>query len=231
MRTLAFFAVSEQIQQVHRPLGLPRLRPRVSRVPRMPLVPPVPLGLGTYRATEKPSKPSSGRGRGFGSASRSAKGVSMLGPKNHCKSCRSPQREELDRALIAGEPLRSLEKRFGMAKTSIARHARRHLTAALAAAAGRADAHGDELLARLGDIESRARRLARKAEASGQVLRGDRGDSRAAPAGGASGQDRRPADARAGPADDELCLGVRNGLLKMLPEPAAIDVTPEGDEP
>lgn len=155
----------------------------------------------------------------------------MLGPKNHCKSCRSPQREELDRALIAGEPLRSLEKRFGMAKTSIARHARRHLTAALAAAAGRADAHGDELLARLGDIESRARRLARKAEASGKfsaAIAATRELLRLVELQGKIGGPLTPAPARQ---TTNYVLVFEGGIPKMLPEPAAIDVTPEGDEP
>lgn len=39
-----------------------------------------------------------------------------------CSVCRSPDRDAIDRALVAGEALRDIAGRFGPAKSAVARH-------------------------------------------------------------------------------------------------------------
>jgi hypothetical protein len=48
--------------------------------------------------------------------------------KPGCISCAHPRRSEIDAALMAGEPLRLVGERFGIAKSSLSRHARKHVT-------------------------------------------------------------------------------------------------------
>lgn len=55
-----------------------------------------------------------------------------------CHSCAHPDREVIDRALVAGEPPRRvLAARYGIAKSSLGDHAKNHLSAALRGAIAR----------------------------------------------------------------------------------------------
>jgi hypothetical protein len=48
-----------------------------------------------------------------------------------CRVCAHKKRAEIDRALLAGEPLRDVAGRFGPSKTALARHKENHLPKAL----------------------------------------------------------------------------------------------------
>lgn len=51
----------------------------------------------------------------------------------HCTICTSPQRQDIDKALITpGLSLRDVASRFGLTKSSVTRHKREHLARALA---------------------------------------------------------------------------------------------------
>jgi len=49
-----------------------------------------------------------------------------------CRTCRHPQRSEIDRALASGESTRGVAGRFGLPKSGVDRHARLHLKPSLA---------------------------------------------------------------------------------------------------
>lgn len=53
------------------------------------------------------------------------------GGRGKCVACASPDREEIDKALVGGESFRVVAKRFGMTATSLVRHKRDHITPAL----------------------------------------------------------------------------------------------------
>ena len=46
-----------------------------------------------------------------------------------CKACSSQKREEIDRALIAGEPFRRIAAQYGLSATGLRRHKKDHLQA------------------------------------------------------------------------------------------------------
>ena len=48
-----------------------------------------------------------------------------------CTVCTHPKREAIDRALIAGEPTREIEKRLGPSRSALVRHQAEHLPAAM----------------------------------------------------------------------------------------------------
>lgn len=52
-----------------------------------------------------------------------------------CAACHHPKRDEIDAALVAGQPLRAIGKKFGMSASACLRHRDRHLSPALAAVA------------------------------------------------------------------------------------------------
>jgi hypothetical protein len=49
-----------------------------------------------------------------------------------CTACTSPNREAIDRALVAETPLRTIADQYGVSKTALLRHKADHLPAALA---------------------------------------------------------------------------------------------------
>ena len=64
-----------------------------------------------------------------------------------CLTCRNEAREAIDKALVAGEPLRDIAGRTGLSKSSLDRHKKDHLSNTLVAAAQSRDlAHGSKLL-------------------------------------------------------------------------------------
>src|SRR5262250_1946234 len=54
---------------------------------------------------------------------------------NTCTVCRHPERDAINAALIAQEPLRSIAKRTGTKPTAVFRHKQNHLPLALTKAA------------------------------------------------------------------------------------------------
>lgn len=87
-----------------------------------------------------------------------------------CGVCRLPDRQEVEKALIAGEPLRNIAERFGTSAAAMFRHKSAHLPAKLVKAEGaREVAEAGALLTQLETIAKEARRLAMKAEKAGDL--------------------------------------------------------------
>ena len=85
-----------------------------------------------------------------------------------CTICRHTQRNEIDRALVAGEPYRSVAQRFEASAPAVYRHQRGHLVKAMVKAHdAREVAHGDSLVAQLQDLQQRALGILTEAERSG----------------------------------------------------------------
>lgn len=81
-----------------------------------------------------------------------------------CSICTHPSLAEIDRALQAGESLRSLAAQYGLSVSSLSRHTK-HLRRALAAAADEVhQAHQAALLDKLDLYEVRLERIFHKAE-------------------------------------------------------------------
>jgi hypothetical protein len=55
----------------------------------------------------------------------------VSGGRGHCATCEHPEREAIERALIAGTPLRELSRRYGMHRNSLSAHAHNHLGPAI----------------------------------------------------------------------------------------------------
>ncbi len=53
-----------------------------------------------------------------------------------CTVCTHPERQAVDKALVAGGTLRDIAGRYGLSKSAVERHAAEHLPAALVAAVG-----------------------------------------------------------------------------------------------
>ena len=64
-----------------------------------------------------------------------------------CKTCRHPGRDDIDQALVSGEPHRSIAEQYGLSESSVFRHQENHLPATLVKAVEAKDeAHGIRLL-------------------------------------------------------------------------------------
>jgi hypothetical protein len=75
-----------------------------------------------------------------------------------CKVCNHPEREPIERALVNGEPYRSIAARYGTSTTSLHRHRVDHL------AAGIARAHEAHTVARADNLLEEVRRGADRTE-------------------------------------------------------------------
>lgn len=85
-----------------------------------------------------------------------------------CTICKHPQREGMDAALVAAEPLRSIAERFGTSATALHRHKVDHVSRALVRAAeARELAHDGKLLDQVKGLIARAQSILSKAEARG----------------------------------------------------------------
>ena len=86
-----------------------------------------------------------------------------------CTVCLHPRRPEVDAALLAGEPLRTIADQFGRSKTALLRH-REHVVPALALAKQAAEvADADSLLEKVRGLEADARRIAAAAEVAADL--------------------------------------------------------------
>lgn len=88
-----------------------------------------------------------------------------------CTVCASPHREAIDKALIAGEPARSVASRYvTIGRMAVQRHKDEHLPATLAKAheAGEV-AHADDLLGQVRGLRSKAIAILIQAERAGDL--------------------------------------------------------------
>ncbi len=86
-----------------------------------------------------------------------------------CSVCRHVQRQEIEEALLAGEPLRNIAKRSGTSPATLLRH-RPHIAAAVVRAIEETDRdRAADLLGKARDLEREAKRLGEKAEREGDV--------------------------------------------------------------
>jgi hypothetical protein len=85
-----------------------------------------------------------------------------------CSICIHDQKQEINRALIAGEPFRIIAERFGTSATALHRHKGEHLPKTLTQAKEVQNvADADDLLAQLRALRNRAISILQKAEAAG----------------------------------------------------------------
>jgi hypothetical protein len=96
----------------------------------------------------------------------------------HCRACRHEKRDEIDQALMKGEPTRTVAKRFGLSATGIQRHQRHHVPRpgrAVVAAASLEAVPSEEIVRTLTVLEhiqqllGEARRLKALAEKRGDI--------------------------------------------------------------
>ena len=82
-----------------------------------------------------------------------------------CQVCKHEKREAIDSAIVAGLPLRTIGKQFGVGKNIVERHKRLHLMQSLAdTPAAREATRADVLLTQLQSQQARADRLYQQAE-------------------------------------------------------------------
>ena len=82
-----------------------------------------------------------------------------------CTVCTNGAKEDIDKALLAGEPYRSVAKQYEASAPSVYRHQQDHLPAALVKATEvAAVAHGDSLLEQLDGLRAKAFSILAKAE-------------------------------------------------------------------
>jgi hypothetical protein len=87
-----------------------------------------------------------------------------------CTVCAHPDREAIDRALVACEPFRNIAERFGTSATALFRHKAEHLPAALAKAQEAAEvASADDLVAQLRGLHAKTLGILAKAEKVGEL--------------------------------------------------------------
>ncbi len=91
-----------------------------------------------------------------------------------CSVCRHPDREEIDRALIAGDPLADVSERSGISSQSLIRHRAAHVPTAAMQEGAQAvvvaeAAHGASLLGGACSLRDKALSLLHKAEVAGDL--------------------------------------------------------------
>lgn len=82
-----------------------------------------------------------------------------------CTICTHPERAEIDAAVVNGAPNRRVAAQYGVAETSLRRHAAHHLPTALVKAAEAEQVVGAlDLLAQATELLDSARRILKRAE-------------------------------------------------------------------
>ena len=85
-----------------------------------------------------------------------------------CTICRHPERNEIDRALVAGEPYRGVARLYKASESAVYRHQQGHLVKAMVKAHDAQEvAHGDSLVDQLQSLQQRALGILTEAERSG----------------------------------------------------------------
>jgi hypothetical protein len=81
-----------------------------------------------------------------------------------CVACTHPDRDNIDRLLLEGSPLRSIAKRYSLSAAGLFRHSE-HISSTLATSHKAAEIlRGDDLVGHMNHLMSEAERLKRKAE-------------------------------------------------------------------
>jgi hypothetical protein len=84
-----------------------------------------------------------------------------------CLACASPEREAIEKALVAGEPLRNIAKRVSISPAGLLRH-KSHLAQAIVKAGERREEQlGDNLLDEMRRVQRKAWELLAKTESEG----------------------------------------------------------------
>ena len=84
--------------------------------------------------------------------------------------CVHPQVDEINKALINGVSYYKVAERYGLSRTSVYRHAKNHLPAALVKAKEAEEvACGDDLLAQVRSLRDRTLSILNKAESTGKL--------------------------------------------------------------
>jgi len=87
-----------------------------------------------------------------------------------CTICTHASKEDIDKALLAGTPYRSVAKQYEASPPSVYRHQHNHLPAAMVKAVEAAEvAHGDSLLEQLKGLQVKALGILTKAEQAGDL--------------------------------------------------------------
>ena len=81
-----------------------------------------------------------------------------------CLACSSPEREAIDKALVAGEPLRNIAKRVSLSPAGLLRHKNHVANAIGKAQAQREERLGDTLLDEMRRVQRKAWELLSKTE-------------------------------------------------------------------
>ena len=87
-----------------------------------------------------------------------------------CHCCVHPERDSIDAALVCGESQKVIAERYGVGRSAVQRHARRHISPALAAMQVEREAEAtNTLLRRTERLIERTERLLQAAEQDGKV--------------------------------------------------------------
>jgi outer membrane murein-binding lipoprotein Lpp len=87
-----------------------------------------------------------------------------------CTICDHSQRADIDTALLVGEAYRSIAQRIAISADAVWRHKSEHLPSSLTQAKeAETVSNADDLLAKVAAIETEAKRIAKKAEAAGDL--------------------------------------------------------------
>jgi hypothetical protein len=84
-----------------------------------------------------------------------------------CLACSSPERESIDKALVAGEPLRNIAKRVSLSPAGLLRHKNHVANAIGKAQAQREERLGETLLDEMRRVQRKAWELLFKTESEG----------------------------------------------------------------
>ena len=84
-----------------------------------------------------------------------------------CLACKSPERKEIDKAIVAGEPLRSIAKRVSISAAGLLRH-KPHVAGAIVKAQERREEKlGDNILDGIRQLQVRGLGILDKMESEG----------------------------------------------------------------
>ena len=87
-----------------------------------------------------------------------------------CTICSHPDRQEIESAIVSGEPQRAIANQWRVSRAAVQRHALRHVSPALAAVQAQREEDGAAtLLDRVESLIQRTERLLSAAEQSGAV--------------------------------------------------------------
>ena len=84
-----------------------------------------------------------------------------------CLACSSPDRASIERALVAGEPLRNIAKRVSISPAGLLRHKNHVARAIVRAGEKREERLGDNLLDEMRRVQRKAWELLAKTESEG----------------------------------------------------------------